>query len=118
MQLALQRSARLYPAATEPVQDVRLDVTQVVTDLGATGKYAGLSFGGQVPGPTLRVRAGARIRLTVTNRTDEPRAGLAVAGAAQGIAINGTVSDRDDDRRTIAPGQTMEVEMTAMAPGV
>jgi nitrite reductase (NO-forming) len=118
VQLPIQGAPQVYPAGRERMKEVRLDVTQGLVDLGPEGKYAGQSFGGQIPGPTVRVRAGDRVRFTMTNRTDEPIAGLDLAGGGQAIDLGGVIIDRDDDHRTIQPGQTLELEFTAVAPGV
>jgi nitrite reductase (NO-forming) len=118
VQLPLHSSPEVFPAERGRIKEVRLDVTNGVADLGAEGKFAGLSFGGRIPGPTVRVRVGDRVRFTITNRTDEPIAGLTIPGGAQAIALGGVVIDHDDENRAIQPGQTLELEVTAMAAGI
>jgi nitrite reductase (NO-forming) len=118
VQLALHRSPQLHPTEPERLKEVRLDVTHALADLGSDGKFAGWSFGGQIPGPTVRARVGDRIRFTVTNRTEEPIAGLTLAQGPQAFEIAGVLIDREDEHRSIPPGQTLQLEVTAMAPGV
>jgi nitrite reductase (NO-forming) len=118
VQLALHSSAQVYPVEPERLKEVRLDVTQALVDLGPEGKFAGWSFGGQIPGPTVRARVGDRIRFTVTNRTAAPIAGVTLAGGAQTFEVAGVLVDHEDEHRAIPPGQTLQLEVTAMAPGV
>jgi nitrite reductase (NO-forming) len=119
VQLSVHPSPVVFPVERERDKQVRLDVTNAVVDLGAEGRLVGRSFGGQIPGPTLRVREGDRVHFTVTNRTDEPLAGLAFPGAPLRLDLGGAfVVDHQDERRTVAPGQTLELEATAMIPGV
>ncbi|HEY0706022.1 MAG TPA: multicopper oxidase domain-containing protein [Polyangia bacterium] len=118
VQLALQSGVRVYPGTSERIKEVRLDVMNDVVDLGEDGKYVGWSFGGQIPGPTIRVRAGDRVRLTMTNRTDETLPGLRIEAAPQAPRFAGVMTDRADEGKKIAPGETLELELTAMAPGV
>jgi nitrite reductase (NO-forming) len=118
VQLALQSGARVYPGTADRIKDVRLDIMNDVVDLGEDGKYVGCSFGGQIPGPTIRVRAGDRVRLTMSNRTDDPLPGFRFQSTAQMPRFAGVMIDRQDDARKISPGETLELEFTAMAPGV
>jgi nitrite reductase (NO-forming) len=118
VQLSLQSSARLYPSESSRLKEVRLDAMHGVVDLGPDGKFVGWSFGGQTPGPTVRVRVGDRVRFTVTNRTDEPIDGLSFDRASQSIEVGGLLIDHQDEHRSIRPGETLELELTAMAPGL
>lgn len=118
VQLSLYPSLRLYPPEPGRRKEIRLDVVHGIVDLGADGKLAAWSFAGQIPGPTVRLRAGDRVRLVVCNRSDEPLAGLTFDHGAQAIEMGGLLIDHDDERRVIAPGQTLTVELTAVAPGV
>jgi len=58
-----QGSAQIHPVQPERLKEVRLDVTQALVDLGPEGKFAGWSFGGRIPGPTVRARVGDRTLL-------------------------------------------------------
>jgi nitrite reductase (NO-forming) len=118
VQLSLHRTPRLHPVADEPAKQVRLDATHGLIDLGPDGKLVGWSFGGQIPGPTVRLRVGDRVRFTMTNRTDEPIAGLTFEGRPHSIEIGGVLIDREDSGRLVAPGETLDMELTAMDPGV
>src|SRR5262245_14893054 len=58
----------LYPAR---VTEIRIDASSRLIDLAPGVKYSAWTLGDQVPGPTVRVRVGDRIRFTMSNRTDE-----------------------------------------------
>jgi nitrite reductase (NO-forming) len=119
VQLSVHRSARLFPVDPDRTKRVRLDATYGLVDLGPTGKLAAWSFGGVVPGPTLRVRVGDRVLLMMTNRSEEAIEALRLPSVAtHSIRLPGVIIDREDEARAIAPGQTLEVEFTALQPGV
>jgi nitrite reductase (NO-forming) len=118
VQLSVFRSPRVHPPEPDRLKEIRLDATLARVDLGAQGTYAGYAFGGQIPGPTVRVRVGDRITFTVANRTNEPIEALKLAGAPTSLEMGGVILDRDDANRTIAPGQTLVFEATAIGPGV
>lgn len=119
VQLSLHPSPLVFPAEPEPDKELQLDVVKAVVDLGADGRLVGWSFAGQIPGPTLRVRQGDRVRFTVSNRTDEALAGLDVPGVTLGLDLGGAfLIDQEDAGRSIAPGQTLVLEATAMSPGI
>jgi nitrite reductase (NO-forming) len=119
VQLPLHSAPRLYPAEPGRLKAVHLEVTPALIDLGRDGKFAGLSFAGQIPGPTLRVREGDRVRFTLTNRSNAsmPNAPVGDSGP-QAFALGGFLLDRAEAERRIAPGETLELEATAMTPGV
>jgi nitrite reductase (NO-forming) len=119
VQLPVHRSPRLFPSEAAGQRRVRLDASYGRVDLGAGRELVAWSFGGVVPGPTLRVRVGDRIFLTMTNRSDEPVAALSLPPvAAQTVRLAGVIVDREDEARSIGPGQTLETEFTALQPGV
>jgi nitrite reductase (NO-forming) len=119
VQLAVYRSPRTFPADLERTRQVRLDAGYGLVDLGPAGRLVGWSFGGVVPGPTVRVRVGDRLLATMTNRSDEPVAALRLPPVgSQSLRVEGVMVDREDQALTIGPGQTLEVELTALRPGV
>jgi nitrite reductase (NO-forming) len=119
VELAVYRTPRVFPADPERAHQVRLDARYGLTDLGPAGQLVGWSFGGAVPGPTVRVRVGDRVLLTMTNRSGEAVAALGLPlVAAQSIRVGGVVVDREEEAIAIGAGETLELEMTALRPGV
>jgi nitrite reductase (NO-forming) len=109
VQLSLHRSPRVYPPDDRRVKQVMLEIRNDLVDVGKDTRFAAWSFGGQIPGPTVRVRVGDRVRFTLINRSHQ---------RVEGLSLDGLLVDREDERRVIAPGQTFELEATAMAAGV
>jgi nitrite reductase (NO-forming) len=109
VQLAIHRSPRVYPPDGARVKEVVLEVRNDLADIGNGARFAAWSFGGQVPGPTVRVRVGDRVRFTVINRSKE---------RIERLQLDGLLIDRDDERQAIPPGHTLEIEGTAMDAGV
>jgi Multicopper oxidase len=75
---ALSMTAALKPLDQGPVKEVRLDATHKIIEIAPGVKFAGWTFGDQVPGPTIRARVGDKIRFTMTNRSDESVPGVRV----------------------------------------
>jgi nitrite reductase (NO-forming) len=69
---ALSMTAVLKALDAAPVKEVRLDATHKIIEIAPGVKFAGWTFGDQVPGPTIHARVGDKIRFTMTNRSDEP----------------------------------------------
>ncbi|HEX5033304.1 MAG TPA: hypothetical protein VFW62_02375, partial [bacterium] len=47
-----------------PVKEVRLDVTHKIVELDNGVKFHGWTFGDDIPGPTIRVRQGDKVKFT------------------------------------------------------
>jgi nitrite reductase (NO-forming) len=73
-----------------------------------------------VPGPTIRARVGDKIRFSMTNRSDEPVAGMQLAAAPMmhSMDFHAAMVSPQDKYRSIAPGQTIEFEFTLNYPGI
>lgn len=76
---------------------------------GVTFDY--MTFGGQVPGPMVRVRRGDTVNLTLTNEADS-----AMPHNIDFHATYGPGGGADDT--TIGPGESATIEFKAMYPGV
>jgi FtsP/CotA-like multicopper oxidase with cupredoxin domain len=106
-----------YPAATVSARGERAYVlraatsrTQILPQSGGTGVWA---YNGQVPGPTLHVGVGERLRVTVTNDLPQPTTvhwhGVRVPNAMDGAP--------DVTQAPIAPGGSFEYSFIPRDPG-
>ena len=64
--------ARLAPATDATIHEFIIPVTHDTIEIAAGVKYEGWTFGGTVPGPTIRVREGDLVRVKVVNRSPMP----------------------------------------------
>jgi nitrite reductase (NO-forming) len=117
---ALSTGAVLQPLTSAQVKEVRLDTTHKVIDIAPGVKFAGWTFGDQVPGPTIRARVGDRIRFVMTNRSDEsvPGVQLSTAPMMHSMDFHAAMVSPEEKYRSIAPGQTIAFEFTLNYPGV
>lgn len=99
-----------------PVKEVRLDVTHKVIELDSGVKFHGWTFGDDIPGPTIRVRQGDRVKFTLTNRSTETV--QVVPPMPHSIDFHSAMVSPQDKYRSIDPGQTLTFEWTANYPGV
>src|SRR5262245_34815586 len=117
---ALSTGAELKPLDRERYKTIRLDTTHKIIEIAPGVKYSAWTFGDQVPGPTVRVRVGDRIKFIMTNRSDETVPGVQVVAAPMmhSMDFHAAMVSPQDKYRSIAPGQTIEFEWTANYPGV
>jgi nitrite reductase (NO-forming) len=117
---SLSLGAELKPLDPSPVKEVRLDTTHKIVEVAPGVKFSAWTFGGQVPGPTVRARVGDRIRFSMTNRSDEPVPGVQITAAPMmhSMDFHAAMVSPQDKYRSIAPGQTIEFEFTLNYPGV
>jgi nitrite reductase (NO-forming) len=90
--------------------DIELETKEVVAEIepGVTFRY--MTFGGQVPGPMIRVRRGDTVNLTLTNPEDN--------GLPHNVdfhAVYGTGGGAD--ATTVAPGESASISFKATYPG-
>jgi nitrite reductase (NO-forming) len=107
----------LYPA---PVKDIRIDASNRLIDLAPGVKYSAWTLGDQVPGPTVRVRVGDRVRYTMSNRTDEMMPGNVrfKAPMMHSMDFHSAEGSPQNLFHSIPPGQTIYYEFTPNYPGV
>ena len=107
----------LYPA---PVKDIRIDASNRLIDLAPGVKYSAWTLGDQVPGPTVRVRVGDRIRYTMSNRTDETMPGRVrfKGSMMHSMDFHSAEGSPQNLFHSIPPGQTIYYEFTPTHPGV
>jgi nitrite reductase (NO-forming) len=107
----------LYPA---PVKEIRIDASNRLIDLAPGVKYSAWTLGDQVPGPTVRVRVGDRIRFTMSNRTDEMMPGRVrfKAPMMHSMDFHSAEGSPQNLFHSIPPGQSIYYEFTPAYPGV
>jgi nitrite reductase (NO-forming) len=117
---ALSLTAELKPLDPAPVKTIQLDTTHKVIEIAPGVKYSAWTFGGQVPGPTVRARVGDKIRFSMTNRSDEAVPGMQLIAAPMmhSMDFHAAMVSPQDKYRSIAPGQTISFEFTLNYPGV
>ncbi|HVE34170.1 MAG TPA: multicopper oxidase domain-containing protein [Gemmatimonadaceae bacterium] len=64
--------ARLAPASDANIKEFRIPIKDATIEIAKGVTYEGWTFGGTVPGPTLRVRVGDSVRVTVVNESPIP----------------------------------------------
>ena len=117
-----------FPAETEGVgaQDLEptvlpdgtkqfeLTVSQIEWEVEPGKVVEAMAYNGTVPGPTIRVQVGDRVRVVVTNEMDQSTAvhwhGILVPNAMDGVP--------DITQPPIAPGETFTYEFTTREPAV
>jgi nitrite reductase (NO-forming) len=117
---ALSMTAALKPLDPAPVKEIRLDTIHQLIEIAPGVTFSAWTFGGQVPGPTIRARVGDRIRFKMTNRSGDPVPGVRLVAAPMmhSMDFHAAMVSPQDKYRSIAPGQTMEFEFQANYPGV
>ena len=99
--------ARLEPASDASIKEFIIPVTHDTIEIAAGVKYEGWTFGGTVPGPTLRVREGDLVRVKVVNRSPMPHS----------IDFHSARIPANVAYKTFMPGDTISFEFTARDPG-
>jgi nitrite reductase (NO-forming) len=95
---------------------VRLDVVHKVQELADGTKMVVWTFGGHVPGPTVRVRQGDRIKFIMANRSAETA--KVTPPMPHSMDFHASMVSPQDKFRSIGPGQTLEFEFVANYPGI
>jgi len=97
------RDPVLEPAESGTVHEIALDATEEQIEVAPGVTQLMWTFGGQVPGPTLRGKLGDTFRVTLTN---QGTMGHSIDFHASKVAWN-------DEMRTILPGESLVYEFTA-----
>jgi len=100
-------TAELAPASKAAVKEFRIPVTHETIEIADGVAYEGWTFGGTVPGPTIRVREGDLVRVVLVNESDMPHS---IDFHAARIPMNVAF-------RTIVPGEELSFEFVARDPG-
>jgi nitrite reductase (NO-forming) len=101
-------SAALPPAEPGPVANVNLTLKDVTVQIAPGVRYAAWAWAGGAPGPTIHVRQGQLVKITLTNDGAIPHS---VDFHAARIAPNKAFGD-------VAPGESVSYTFRANDPGV
>ena len=99
--------ARLAPATDATIREFIIPITHDTIEIAAGVKYEGWTFGGTVPGPTIRVREGDLVRIKVVNLSPIPHS----------IDFHSARIPANVAYRTFMPRDTISFEFTAKDPG-
>lgn len=102
------RDPALGPAEQGTVHELTLHATEEPVEIAPGVTQDMWTFGGSVPGPTLRGRVGDTFRVTLVN---DGQVGHSIDFHASKVAWN-------DEMRTIAPGESLVYEFTAQHAGI
>jgi nitrite reductase (NO-forming) len=99
--------ADLRPASRASVKEFRIPITDDTVQIADGVKYVAWTFGGTVPGPTLRVREGDSVRITIVNN----------ASIAHSIDLHAARIPVNVAFRSINPGEELSFAFVARDPG-
>jgi len=100
-------NAELKPASEARIKEFIIPISHDTIEIADGVKYVGWTFGGTVPGPTIRVREGDLVRITLVNKSDMPHS---IDFHAARIPMNQAF-------KTINPGEEIKFEFVAEDPG-
>ena len=95
---------------------VRLDVVHKEQEVADGVKMMVWTFGGDAPGPTIRVRQGDKVKFIMANRSLETA--KVTPPMPHSMDFHAAMVSPQDKFRSIPPGQTLEFEFVANYPGV
>lgn len=64
--------ARLAPVSDASIKEFRIPIKDATIEIAKGVTYQGWTFGGTVPGPTIRARVGDKVRIIVVNESPMP----------------------------------------------
>jgi nitrite reductase (NO-forming) len=99
--------ARLAPASNAHLKEFIIPITHDTIEIAGGVKYEGWTFGGTVPGPTIRVREGDLVRIKVVNKSPMPHS----------IDFHSARIPANIAYRMINPGDSVSFEFIARDPG-
>jgi nitrite reductase (NO-forming) len=100
--------ARLRPASDAGTKDFTIPIEDDTVTIANGTRYVGWTFGGTVPGPTLRAREGDLVRVKVINRSQMPHS----------IDFHAARIPANVAYRMIMPRDSLTFEFVARDPGV
>jgi nitrite reductase (NO-forming) len=101
-------AAFVTPAGDAAIKAFRIPITHETIEIASGVKYEGWTFGGTVPGPTIRVNEGDLVRVTLVNESNMPHS---IDFHAARIPMNLAF-------KSINPGEELAFEFRAGDPGV
>jgi nitrite reductase (NO-forming) len=99
--------ARLAPTSNARIKEFIIPITHDTIEIEPGVKYEGWTYGGTVPGPTIRVREGDVVRIKVVNKSPMPHS----------IDFHSARIPANFAYRTFNPGDSVTFEFTARDPG-
>jgi nitrite reductase (NO-forming) len=99
--------ATLAPASGAEIKEFVIPITDDTIEISKGVKYVGWTFGGTVPGPTIRVNQGDLVRVTVVNKTRMPHS----------IDFHSARIPANVAYRMIVPNDSITFEFRANDPG-
>ena len=99
--------ARLAPASDVDVKEFIIPITHDTIEIAKGVRYEGWTFGGTVPGPTIRVREGDLVRIKVVNESP----------MAHSIDFHSARIPANVAYRSFLPGDSIAFEFVARDPG-
>ena len=100
-------NAELKPASDARIKEFIIPVTHDTIEIADGVKYVGWTFGGTVPGPTIRVREGDLVKITLVNKSDMPHS----------IDFHSARIPMNKAFKNINPGEDIQFEFVAKDPG-
>ena len=100
--------AGIPPASDATVKEFRIPITHDVVEIADGEPYQGWTFGGTVPGPSLRVREDDLVRIILVNESP----------MGHSIDLHSARIPMNEAFRTIPPGGELTFEFEARDPGV
>ncbi len=105
--VAEPHDARLPPLQDGPSITVKLDTTDMATEIISGVQYQAWPFGGSVPGPVIHVRQGQTVNVEFTNRGAMPHS----------IDFHAALTPPNLHFADIQPGETIRFSFEASVPG-
>lgn len=99
--------AALKPASSARIKEYVIPITHDTIEISKGVKYEGWTFGGTVPGPTIRVREGDLVRIKVVNKSPMPHS----------IDFHSARIPANVAYRMLVPNDTIAFEFVARDPG-
>jgi nitrite reductase (NO-forming) len=99
--------ARLAAPSDADVKEFIIPITHDTIEIAKGVKYEGWTFGGTVPGPTIRVREGDLVRIKVVNKSPMPHS----------IDFHSARIPANVAYRTFMPGDSISFQFVARDPG-
>jgi nitrite reductase (NO-forming) len=100
--------ATLHRVSEARAKEFIIPVTHDTIEIAEGVVYEGWTFGGTVPGPTIRAREGDRVKITLINESP----------MAHSIDFHSARIPANEAYKTIAPGEQISFEFVARDPGV
>ena len=100
--------AEVPPVSDAPIKEFRIPITHETIEIASGVEYEGWTFGGTVPGPTIRVREGDVVRIQLVNESPMPHS----------IDFHSARIPWNEAYRSIGPNGELSFEFTARDPGV